>query len=691
MAYLLYAILALGSGAVISFLGLGIVLAYRGSGVINFAQGAIAAYVAYVFYGLRTSGQYMLPVPGLPPFIQIGPADGLPIIPSVALALITALLLGLVLQLIVLKPLSNAPTLAKVVATIGVMILLESLSAYRFGTATVTVPNVLPDFDILTLASGHVPVDRPILMGLAIIAMASLAFLYRYTRFGIATRAAAENEKGAVLLGYSPGFQAGLNWILASLLAGVGGILVSPLTGLTPDGFTLLIIPALAAALVGRFTSFGITCAAATLIAVAQAELTALPGSVSWFPSIGISDAVPFVVIIIVMMVMGRSLPTRGMTLEGNLPRVPEARIRSPWALVALFGCLALIFTVNADYRLALINTIIGAILCLSMVTITGFLGQISLFPLAVAGLAAYTLAALYRHSSLPFPLAPLGAVLLATVLGLLAGLPALRVRGVNLAVVTLAAGWAIEQVYFNNPNYTGGFYGATIPTLSIWGLKIPLNSGTTIAQPSFAIFSLIVLILVALLVLNIRRGGIGRRMLAVRTNERAAAAAGVSVAGTKLIAFGVSSSIAAIGGCLMAYQQSVLTPSEFDALISVTFLATAYLGGITTVSGAIVGGLVASGGLAFTLSQNLIYSHASNGLEISDLISGIGLILTAILNPQGIAGGMAMFKNQMIRKFVSSSRRSGAAAAALRPRAEEGAETEVSSQPTALDARGTT
>jgi ABC-type branched-subunit amino acid transport system permease subunit len=643
--YLLFAILGLGSGAVVSFIALGIVLGYRGAGVINFAQGGMAMYCAYVFLALRTEGRYLLPVPGLPGFVDVGPSAGLGIWPSLALALVTAVLLGLLVHLLVFRPLRNAPTLAKVVASIGLMLALQSIVAYRFGTDTRTPPPILPTSIAFKLSGVGFPVDRLIIASVAIAAAIVLWALFRFTRFGLATRGAAENERGAMLLGFSPDFHAGMCWVLATVLAATGGILVAPLTDLTPTGFTLLIVPALAAGLIGRFTSFGLTVVAALAIGVLQNILTNLPNQVdwSWLPEVGMSEALPFVLIVIIMFLVGKSLPERGAATEGRLPPVPASRRRIVGPAVLFAGTVLALYSVSPSYRLALINTMIGAIVCLSLVVITGYIAQISLLQMTVAGVAAYLLVGLADGWGIPFPIAPLLAASGATAVGLLAALPALRVRGVNLAVITLAGGWAIDRVVFNNPDLTGGFEGASVDPPHLFGVDLAYTSGRTTAQPVFGVFVLVVLTAVALVLSNLRRSATGRRLLAVRTNERAATSMGVDVARTKFVAFGISSFIAGLAGTLIAYQQTHISAPSFLPLVSIAFLAIAFLGGITTVAGGITGGILVTGGLMTVVLDDLIFSRSANGVALQDLIGGIGLILTAILNPEGIAGAVRL------------------------------------------------
>ena len=609
-------------------------------------------YCAYVFFGLSKTGRYLLPIPGLPAFVKVGAKSGLDLVPSLAISLATAVVLGLIVHFLIFRPLRDAPTLAKVAASIGLMLTLQSIVAFRFGTETQSVSAILPKGTAFTFSDVKFPVDRLIIAAASLAAAIGLFALFKFTRFGLATRAAAENERGAVLVGVSPDFQAGLSWVLATVLAAVGAILVAPLTDLTPTGFSLLVIPALAAGLIARFTSFGITVAAALAIGVLSNELTNLPNKFDGLPSVGMPEALPFLLVIVVMFLLGKSLPERGTAIEGRLQTVPPTQRRVVMPIVLFAAAAAVLFTVNASYRLAMVNTMVGAIICLSLVVITGYIAQISLFQMTVAGVAGYMLAGLANGLDIPFPIAPLFAAIGAMLVGILAALPALRVRGVNLAVVTLAGGFAIERLIFNNPDYTGGFEGASVPPISLFGQELPFVSGRTVAQPTFGLFVLVVLTAIAVAVSNLRRSATGRRMLAVRTNERAAASMGVNVPRTKLVAFAIASFIAGIAGCLIAYQQTHLSASSFSAFVSVSFLAIAFLGGITTVAGGLVGGLLFAGGIMTVLLDDLIFSRSDNGTALQDLIGGVGLILTAILNPEGIAGAMRITINQVKEKF---------------------------------------
>ena len=198
-------------------------------------------------------------------------------------------------------------------------------------------------------------------------------------------------------------------------------------------------------------------------------------------------------------------------------------------------------------------------------------------------------------------------------------GLPALRLRGQSLAVVTLAAAVAVEEVVFKSPLLTGGFEGTLVPELAAG------RAGSR----WFGVVVLLVLAAVALGVAVLRRGAPGRRFLAVRANERAAAACGIDLTATKLAAFALSAFVAGVGGTLLGYGQGRLSFASFGVFVSLAYLAVTYLGGIAGISGALLGSLLVPGGLVFSLA----------GGRFQLLASGLGLIAIAILRPQGVVG----------------------------------------------------
>jgi branched-chain amino acid transport system permease protein len=367
-----------------------------------------------------------------------------------------------------------------------------------------------------------------------------------------------------------------------------------------------------------------------------------------WFPQTsqgpfpGVVEALPFIVIVVALFLRGRALPERGTISSGRLPFAPRPNHLVARTVLPAGACVLALFTLSSDWRLAITNSLVGMVICLSLVVLTGFVGQISLAQMTLAGVAGFTLSKLVTSAGVPFPFGPLIGAMVAAAFGLLTAIPALRVRGVNLAVVTLAAAVAIENFVFRNPSWSGGLNGANVGPPRFAGLKFGPNDVSKVGDgklpdPFFGVFCLIVVVLLALMIVNVRRSTTGRQLLAVRSNERAAAAAGVSVAGTKLLAFGLAAFVAGIGGALSGYRFGSVTPNTFGSLASLTFLAFAYLGGISSVTGAVLGGFIVAGGISFTALQHWFHVDPRYTL----LLGGLGLIVTAILNPEGIAGAL--------------------------------------------------
>jgi branched-chain amino acid transport system permease protein len=218
-------------------------------------------------------------------------------------------------------------------------------------------------------------------------------------------------------------------------------------------------------------------------------------------------------------------------------------------------------------------------------------------------------------------------------------GWPAVRIRGVQLAVATIAVAVALPPLYFENVRLSGvgadGLQPVRAPSLFGIGLAAR-GDGGLVDRPAFTIMVLIALVLCAVGVANLRRGGTGRRFLAVRANERAAASAGIAVARTKLLAFAIGSGIAGIGGVLLAVQQSDVSAASFTSQTSLVLLAFAYIGGITSVNGALVGGLLApSALLTVTVDQVLGGSSADRYITV---IGGAVLVVMTIASPDGLA-----------------------------------------------------
>ncbi len=638
---LAFVALGLGYGALIGGLGLGVVVTYRSSTVINVAAGATAAYSAYVFAGLRATGELTLP-----PTISLTPRHTpLGLAPSLLISLALAAVLGLLQYLLVYRPLRDASPLAKTVSATGVLLTMQALIVLTWGSDPVAAAPVLPQGSV-ALFGLSAPVDRLILAALVVLAGAALWAGYRFTRFGLATRATTDSAKGAVLLGLRVGRLEAANWVLAGVLGGAFGILAAPTTQLQPTSFTLLIVPVLTAALLGGFASFGVTVAVAFGLGVLSSLITLTQGQ-KWYPTVagaplpGVAELVPFALLALVLYLRGRSLPDRLTGPPPPLPRAGRPRHVGMAALLGAAAATAALASLSFGWRQALVNSMVGAILCLSVVVTTGFLGQISLAHMAVAGAAGYVTAAVGTGAGLPFPLAPLAGVAAATVVSMLFSAPARRVRGLQLAVLTLAGAVAAQQFWFNNPRWGSGLRPANVTPIRIAGVEIsPAHSfwGHDAPTAGFGLVVLAALLACALLVTRLRGSALGASMLAVRSSEAAAAAAGVKVASVKVAAFAIGGALAGVAGVLYGYDLGGVNADRFDPLTSIAFFAVAVLGGVGTVSGAVVGGLLVSQGLLF----HGVTTVFGIGPEYQPLFAGLAVIATMIGSPGGVAASLA-------------------------------------------------
>lgn len=635
--YLFYILLGAGSAAIIAAFGLGLVVTYQGAGVVNFAFGGMASWVTLVYIELR-QGTYPLPIPGLPARYHFPGEVGF--LWALAGAMATAVVLGAVVFLLVFRPLRHAPALAKVVASVGLVIIFISLVDKRLADIdTIRADPILPRDPITFFGDVTVPRDGLWLVAIVIALAAGLWWMRQHTRLGLIIRAAAENEKGAVLLGFSPDMLAGISIVVATLLGGFVGILAAPMIQLNATVYTFgFLIPALGAALIGRLRFIWPTLLTGLAIGFVQASFTKLQTDLSWFPKYGAREGVPLLVIIIAMIMRGSRYPGRAPAGAGKLPTVPPSRVTPVHVIAPFTLALVGLFVLGPLWRGAIMTTLIAAVFALSFVVLTGFSGQTSLGQMAFAGVAGFALAKLATEWGIPFPFAPLLASMLAAGLGALVALPAMRVRGTDLAILTLAFGVTVSEFVFKNPRFIGDIStgGAKVPNPSIFGWDFGLVLGTQSSRPIFGVFLAVVLLVLALAVVNIRRSATGRAMLAMRSGEQAAAAIGIDVARQKLVVFTISSFIAGVGGCLIAYRFGSVSDSSFGVLASLTALAAAYIGGITSVSGAITSGILATSGIAFYTTSRV--SGFFGQWEV--VIGGVLLIVTVILNPNGVASG---------------------------------------------------
>ena len=608
-----FAFLGLGLGGIYALAGLGLVVVYRGSGVVNFAQGAFAAVGAYIFYTLHIS-------------------HGLPTALAVVLALVVSGFVGLLMHVLVMRPLRNAPPLTRVIATLGVMTALQQLGHLILGAQIILVPSFLPTNAVSPVHGAIVSVDRFILLAIAVIVSVALWAFYKFSRFGAVTAAVAESERSAQFNGHSPDVIAAANWVLGAVLAGAAGVLVVPIVGLNIDTLVLLVVPALATCVVANFYSFIGALGASIAIGIVQSEITGHVQATGW------SDAVPFLLVILVLVVRGRPLPLRSHVNE-VLPEIGTGILKPVPLLVALVGTSLLILLAPSTWSDAATISIITGIICISLVVVVGYAGQLSLAEFAFAGWSAYVAGRLAATHGIPFLLAMVIGMVAAVPVGVLVGLPALRTRGINLAIVTFGLAFSVQSVLFESVPYTGGINGTTLKPASLFGWSIAAANH----PQRYALVCLVVLVVAALVAGNIRRGRSGRRLVAVRSNERAAASLGISVYGAKLYAFAVSAAIAGLGGVLLAFQSTYVDYTQFNVFQSIAVVIYTVIGGVGYLIGGLIAGLVAAGGLSSQVVSSFINSGSI--IEYVDLVLAVLLVPTLIKFPNGLSAALVKVK----------------------------------------------
>jgi sulfate-transporting ATPase len=617
-----FVLVGLSAGGAYALVALGVVAVYRGSGILNFSQGAIGMIGSYAFFDLYDGGN-----------------GSLPVAPAMIIGILVGAALGVLFYILVVRQLRNASDMAKVVATLGFLLLLQSVAEKRWGTETHLLPPLFGRGKV-SVFGGFITYDTLILVVTTVILAVTLSYVFRRTRLGINATALRENPVAAAAIGISPHPTGIVTWGIGGALAALAGILLIPVIGLSPSALTLLVIPAMAAALIGRFTVISITVSVGLALGVAESVLQ------KYSVNPGIIASVPFAVIIVAVVLGGTALPGRGESSTIRLPRLGNGRIRPAKASIWIGAGIAIPLLLSPTWSSATINSSIFGLLALSIVVVTGYAGQISVASAALAGFGSFIAARTSSDLQLPFLICVLFGVVAAVLLSVIFGGPAVRVRGVNLAIVTLGLSLAVENMVLLEPKLTGGTDGLQVHNPSLFGYNL-----SPAAHPDrFAVLCVIAMALGSLAVLNVRRGESGRRYLAVRANERGAASVGVSVSGAKLGAFAVSAALAGLSGALATFQFQIADFSNYDVFQSISALAFTVVGGVGYVAGAIFAAITSQGGLVANFVSNVLHFAAIDSWL--PILTGVFVLDIMIRYPDGVILQFVAQKNWILKQL---------------------------------------
>jgi branched-chain amino acid transport system permease protein len=614
----------IAAGAVYALAGMGLVLNYKATGVFNFAYGAIAMLVAYVYWQFRAQWHWPLPVAALVALGLVGPG------------------IGILLERVVFRPLERkgASTSVKLVATLGVFELCLGL-AFVIWTGTVRTGARIVSGRALHLGGGvTIGVDQLFVVILTAVIVALLWLVFQFTHLGTEIKAVVDRRELAELSAVNANRVAAVAWAIGAGLAGLTGVLLASGSPLDPYHFTLLVIEVFSIAVIARLVSLPIAVGAGVLFGVVQSLLsrvdlgrvpfTHIAYSRGWAQAANSLKPYLSSVLLLAFLLAYRRLGTG--TDEGGVQGLVSGSIGSrrgqrgmSSAVAAVLVALAAVAApfVLSDIDLPFAQLTVGLVVVFaSIVCVTGFSGQITLGQAVIAGFGAFVSARVTQSFGVPVLLAmPIGGVA-ALILGVLAGLPAVKRRGLFLGLTTLAIGLLVYNFVFQNQVFAGGAGGVPSPRPSIAGWSLD-------GEWRFYFFELVIAGLMLLLARNLRSGRLGRILAAMRDSDTAARSIGINLRTYKLFIFGASSFIAGIGGCLIAEQGRIFNSvTSWDVFTSLLWFVAVIVAGVGSLGGAVLGAVV------FELLGRLL--HVNN---LSTLIIAVGALFIGYLPGGSLIG----------------------------------------------------
>lgn len=620
-----------GLTALISF---GIALIYRSNRIINFAAGELGAIPA-----------------SLAVLLIVGP--GLPYILAVPLGLASALALGAFVEFIVIRRFFSSPRLILTVVTIGVSSLLAGLgfilpSLFDINTPPQSFPSPF-DFQFSVGRTAFSGNDVVAMVAVPVCILALGAF-YRYTNIGIAVRASAESADRASLLGVPVKRIETYVWVIATALAFVAVFLRAGIVGL-PFGQLLgpsILVKALAATVIGRMEKMPVILAASLGLGILEAAIIFDTGEAL------LVDPILFVIITGALLLQRAKKTARGdetsnwatatdvRPIPRELAAVPEVKwgVRGAMAALALFTLGLPLLMDEADISLATV-IVITATVAVSLVVLTGWAGQVSLGQIGFMGVGAAVGGWLTTVWQWELTLAIIASGVVGAITAMVIGLPALRIRGLLLAVSTLSfalatSSWLLNRNYFD--------------WLPADRFERPLlfNRVSLASETRYYYFALAGLLLAVFAVRGLRRSRTGRVLIGVRENERAAQSYGVNATKAKLVGFAVSGFIASYAGGIFVHHQQVLGIQPFSIGESIAVFIIAVFGGLGSIPGAIAGAIVIKGIAYF---KGAFPDAVADSLQF--LVSGIGIIIVLAVLPGGLGQVMYGLRDKWLKSVA--------------------------------------
>jgi branched-chain amino acid transport system permease protein len=535
---------------------------------------------------------------------------------------------GYVIERFTIRPLAGRSALSKVVVTIGWLLVLQTSAGLIWGQTAYHRPVQLASIQGFTFPGTSVVVGWDELT--TIVVALGLAFgtaaVLRWTTFGTSMRAVADDPDAARLWGINVNRVMAVSWIAGSAMGAIAGVLITPRINFDPISLTIVVIDAFTAALIGRLTSLPWTVVGAMFLGLAETYPRIFSSNA------GAGDAVAFALVLLTLAVLfrpGARLRQRISAAAREYAPVPASDnppVRR--AVVAAGIGLGIVapLLLSSYYRSLAAYSLIVGLIVLSLVVLTGLVGQVSFCQYSFAAIGAFTVGSLVGGHGWSFWPALVLGVVCSIVVGVLVGIPALRLSGLFLAILTIAVALFFDK-FLLAPGTWDSFSGG----VSSWTVGRPSFLGISLAGAyPFYLFTLAVFLLAVLAVWNLSRSKTGRVLRAIRNSEIAAATSGVNLTAWKLAAFGVSAGLAGLAGCLLAAGIGSVSAGAYGFQQSLTVVAIAIVVGVRSVGAAAVGGI-------FLIFGPELLTHTPLSTLWFPLLVGSTLIVQVILTPQGV------------------------------------------------------
>lgn len=583
----------------------GLLVTYRVAGVFNLAFGYQAAFAAFLYWQCAVGW-------GIDKYVS-----------AVLVAAIAMPLFGVAIQQALFR--QRRDVLTGVIVTIGLGVALNGLIQTLWKTSDVRrVPSLFGEDVVSALGTNLSVNELGVIVLTGVIAFAVAALLHR-SRAGLRMRAVVDAPELAGATGIPYGRVSALAWAVSSCLAGMSGILLAPLLNLDVNVLSTLVVDSFVVAVFAGLSSMRLAVVGALLLAYLQG-VTELYPTYFEFLSGSPRDVLPFIMLAIVLLV--HPLARRQIGVVGaGLERVARERAAGSWVRAAAMAIViaAALAAINDYWTFVAINVAIASLAALSIVMLTGASAQISLCQFTFLGLGAIGLAKL-TEAGAPWILAAAAGVVLAMVAGLIVALTAFRLRGIFLALISLAFAYAALIVLFQNDRVIGA--GGLFAERPVGVLGLDFTDERTF-------LALVVLVLVVAIVAvgTMLQGPWGRALQTLTAGDAVAGVSGLPVRLWKMAVFVVSAGLAGLAGALYIGANGIVTAESFVPAQSLTLLVVVVVGGITSPSGAVLAGLILVG------SPELLDLVVSNAGNLTLIIFGLTAMQIGVMHPQGLAG----------------------------------------------------